>query len=159
MSTCRGLGVGVADREDRMRLVFSGRGGLGATSLEPDPAGEIGVAPLDSMVSGRVDLLKIDVEGMEMSVLAGSRELIRRWRPLIFIEIANRNTLALMDWLKDANYGVARIFTDKGHANYLLAPRLPADALSSLPARRASSAFTSRGGCWTTAIPSSVMTA
>jgi FkbM family methyltransferase len=118
------LGVGVSDRETRMRLVFSGRGGLGATSLEPDPAGEISVARLDSMVSGRVDLLKIDVEGMEMSVLAGSRELIRRWKPLIFIEIANRNTLALMDWLTDANYRVTRIFTDKGHANYLLAPEV-----------------------------------
>jgi FkbM family methyltransferase len=116
------LGIGVSDRKDRMRLVFSGRGGLGATSLEPDPAGEIVVSPLDSMVSDRVDLLKIDVEGMEMSVLAGSRELIRRWKPLIFIEIANRNTPALMDWLKAANYRVARIFTDKGHANYLLAP-------------------------------------
>ena len=114
------LGVGVSDQEGRMRLVFSGRGGLGATSLEPDPTGEIVVAPLDSMVSGRVDLLKIDVEGMEMSVLTGSRELIRRWRPLIFIEIANRNTPALMAWLKAANYRVARIFTDKGHANYLL---------------------------------------
>ena len=116
------LGIGVSDGKDRMRLVFSGRGGLGATSLEPDPVGEIIVAPLDSMVSGRVDLLKVDVEGMEMSVLAGSRELIRRWKPLIFIEIANRNTPALMDWLSAANYRVVRIFTDKGHANYLLAP-------------------------------------
>lgn len=116
------LGTGVSDREGRMRLVLSGRGGLGATSLEPDAAGEISVASLDSMVSGRVDLLKIDVEGMEMSVLAGSRELIRHWKPLIFIEIANRNTPALMDWLKEADYRVARIFTDKGHANYLLTP-------------------------------------
>jgi FkbM family methyltransferase len=119
------LGIGVSDREGRAKLVFSGRGGLGATSLEPDPGGEISVATLDSMVSGRVDLLKIDVEGMEMSVLAGSRELIRRWKPLIFIEIANRNTPALMYWLKHANYNVARIFTDKGHANYLLAPEAP----------------------------------
>lgn len=116
------LGMGVSDREGRVKAVFSGRGGLGATSLEPDPAGEISVATLDSMVSGRVDLLKIDVEGMEMSVLAGSQELIRRWKPLIFIEIANRNTSALMEWLRDANYRVTRIFTDKGHANYLLAP-------------------------------------
>jgi hypothetical protein len=74
------------------------------------------------MVSGRVDLLKIDVEGMEMSVLAGSRDLIRRSMPLIFIEIANRNTPALMHWLRQENYRVLRIFTDKGHANYLLAP-------------------------------------
>ena len=117
------LGVGVADVEGRVKLVFSGRGGLGATSLEPDPAGEISVAPLDSMISGRVDLLKVDVEGMEMSVLAGSQELIGRWKPLIFIEVANRNTSALMEWLSDADYKVSRIFTDKGHANYLLSPK------------------------------------
>ena len=116
------LGTGVSDREGRARLVFSGRGGLGATSLEADSTGEIIVATLDSMISGRVDLLKIDVEGMEMSVLAGSRELIRRWRPLIFVEIANRNTTALMHWLQREKYQVLRIFTDKGHANYLLAP-------------------------------------
>ena len=102
--------------------MFSGRGGLGATSLEADSSGEIIVATLDSMVSGRVDLLKIDVEGMEMSVLAGSRELIRRWAPMIFVEIANRNTPALMQWLEREKYRVMRIFTDKGHANYLLAP-------------------------------------
>jgi FkbM family methyltransferase len=117
------LGIGVADRKGQMRLAFSGRGGFGATSLEPDPTGEIGVAPLDSMVSDRVDFLKIDVEGMEMNVLAGARELIRRWKPLIFIEIANRNTPALMEWLERADYKVTRIFTDKGHANYLLAPK------------------------------------
>ena len=116
------LGTGVSDSEGRARLVFSGRGGLGATSLEADSTGEIIVAPLDSMVSGRVDLLKIDVEGMEMSVLAGSRELIRRWAPMIFVEIANRNTQPLMQWLEREKYQVLRIFTDKGHANYLLAP-------------------------------------
>ena len=102
--------------------MFSGRGGLGATSLEPIRRAKSVVAPLDSMVSGRVDFLKIDVEGMEMSVLAGAAGLIGSWRPLIFIEIANRNTPAFMAWLDGAGYRVARIFTDKGHANYLLAP-------------------------------------
>lgn len=116
------LGTGVSDREGRAKLVFSGRGGLGATSLSPDPAGEIGIASLDSMVTGHVDLLKIDVEGMEMNVLAGADGLIKRSRPLIFVEIANRNTNALLEWLKSADYRITRIFTDKGHANYLLAP-------------------------------------
>lgn len=116
------LGVGVSDVEERATLVFSGRGGLGATSLVARADGEIVVAPLDSMVTGRVDLLKIDVEGMEMKVLAGAARVISRCRPLIFIEIANRNTNDLMAWLKSADYRVARIFTDKGHANYLLAP-------------------------------------
>ena len=117
------LGIGIAGKPGRARLVFSTRGGLGATSLEPDPAGEISVATLDSVISDPVDFLKVDVEGMEMSVLAGSQELIAKSRPLIFIEIANRNTMAFCDWLNTAGYEVARIFTDKGHANYLISPK------------------------------------
>jgi FkbM family methyltransferase len=117
------LGTGVSDREGRAKLVFSGRGGLGATSLVPDLGGEIPVAPLDAMIREPVDFLKVDVEGMEMQVLAGAADLIRRSRPLIFIEIANRNTGDLLAWLEDINYGIARIFTDKGHANYLLEPQ------------------------------------
>jgi len=114
--------VGVSDRAGRAGLVFSERGGLGATGLRPDPAGDIVVATLDSMLSAPVDLLKIDVEGMEMQVLSGAGETIRRWRPMIFIEVANRNTSAFHTWLKRAGYDVARIFTDKGHANFLLVP-------------------------------------
>ena len=117
------LGIGIADRAGRARFVSSARGGLGATSLEPDPSGEVVVATLDSVISGPVDFLKIDVEGMEMSVLAGSERLIGQSRPLIFIEIANRNTTAFSAWLKSAGYQVVRIFTDKGHANYLIKPK------------------------------------
>lgn len=117
------LGVGVSDRTGRARLVTSQRGGLGATSLEPDPAGEVPVVPLDSIIAGPVDLLKIDVEGMEMMVLAGARALIRRWRPKIFIEIANANTTAFTSWLAANGYEVLKVFSDKGHANYLIQSR------------------------------------
>jgi len=114
--------IGVSDRAGRAGLVFSERGGLGATGLQSDPQGDIVVATLDSMLSAPVELLKIDVEGMEMQVLSGAEETIRRWRPMIFIEVANRNTSAFYSWLKASRYDVARIFTDKGHANYLLVP-------------------------------------
>ena len=116
------LGVGVAEQSGTAKLVFSTRGGLGATSLALDPDGKIGVATLDSMVSGPVDLMKIDVEGMEMQVLAGAEKLIGQSRPLIFIEIASANTMVFVDWLRGIGYEVVRIFTDKGHANYLIAP-------------------------------------
>ena len=120
------LGIGIADRAGRARFVRSARGGLGATGLEPDLNGDVVVATLDSVISGPVDFLKIDVEGMEMSVLAGSERLIAQSRPMIFVEIANRNTMAFSAWLKSAGYQVARIFTDKGHANYLITPKGPA---------------------------------
>jgi len=58
-----------------------------------------------------------------MSVLAGSQRLIAQSRPLIFIEVANRNTMAFCGWLDAAEYEVVRIFTDKGHANYLIVPK------------------------------------
>ena len=116
------LGIGVADREGRARLVMSARGGFGATSLAADAAGEIVLAPLDALHSAPVDFLKIDVEGLEMSVLGGAAGLIARWRPRIFIEVANRNVAAFSTWLYATGYEVARIFTDKGHANYLLVP-------------------------------------
>ncbi len=116
------LDVGVSDRAGRATLVFSVRGGLGATSLVSDAKGEIGVATLDSMISGPIDFLKIDVEGMEMNALAGAARLIAQSKPLIFIEIANANTTAFVEWLRAMEYKVLRIFTDKGHANYLIAP-------------------------------------
>jgi hypothetical protein len=113
----------VADRAGRARLVFSERGGLGATSLAPDPSGDIAIDRLDAIITGPVEFLKIDVEGMEMSVLAGAEGVIGRSRPLIYIEIANENTPAFSAWLQNSRYRVERIFTDKQHANYLIAPR------------------------------------
>ena len=39
----------------------------------------------------KVDLLKIDVEGFEPFVLRGAREIIQRFRPVLFIELAEVN--------------------------------------------------------------------
>lgn len=116
------LGVGVAERPGRARLVTSDRGGMGATGLALDENGDIFVETLDTIIHDRVDLLKIDVEGMELPVLAGARNIIGRDRPLIFIEIANENTLGFSAWLKDSAYRVVRVFPDKGHVNYLIEP-------------------------------------
>lgn len=116
------LGIGLSDRAGRARVVRSERGGLGASRLEDDPDGEIEVARLDACLTGGTDFLKIDVETMEMRVLAGAEKIIGRCRPVIFIEIANDNVGLFMDWLGKARYRIERIFSDKGHSNYLIAP-------------------------------------
>ena len=46
--------------------------------------------PLDEVVTGRVDVLKIDVEGMETKVLAGAARTLERWRPRVFAEAGQR---------------------------------------------------------------------
>src|SRR5262249_30949050 len=83
------LGEAVGALPDRMRRVASEGGGLGATRLVPDPAGEVPVLRLDDFVRDPVELLKIDVEGMEMDVLAGAAALIARDLPALFIEVAD----------------------------------------------------------------------
>lgn len=68
-----------------------------------DPAGAIGVrlVRLDAVVRGRVDLIKIDVEGYEGEVLAGARATLERDRPILFLEIH--------PWLLYAGHTVASI--------------------------------------------------
>lgn len=50
--------------------------------------------PLDYYDLGKLDFLKIDVEGHEIEVLMGARETIKRCRPRILCEV-NEGTLAL----------------------------------------------------------------
>ncbi|GGD04056.1 FkbM family methyltransferase [Aureimonas glaciei] len=116
------LRLGLSDRAGRMGIVRSERGGLGASRLVADPTGEIAVTTLDDALTGPVDFLKIDVESMELKVLGGAEATIARDRPVIFIEIANDNTQVFQAWLQEHHYRVERIFSDKGHANYLIAP-------------------------------------
>lgn len=60
------------------------------TDTRPVPLGSFPTVPLDTFARRegleRVDLVKIDVEGAEASVLAGGREVIARHRPMIILE-------------------------------------------------------------------------
>lgn len=118
--SCLGTAVGAAP--GRMRAIVSEGGGLGATRLVADPAGEVPVAALDDLVDGRVDLLKVDVEGMEMEVLAGAARTIDRDRPALFIEVADETTAAFLAWTDCHAYRIERLFPDKGHCNFVLVP-------------------------------------
>lgn len=60
-------------------------GNLGGRPVNEDASGQK-TARLDDFTFPRLDLLKIDVEGFEFSVLAGAAETIRKHRPMILIE-------------------------------------------------------------------------
>ena len=42
----------------------------------------------------RVDLIKIDTEGFEMNVIKGAKDLLKRFRPILFIELDEKNLIA-----------------------------------------------------------------
>jgi hypothetical protein len=59
---------------------------------------------LDTLNLPRVDLIKIDIEGMEMEALEGAREMIERSSPVLLIESIKADRETIRTWLQDRGY-------------------------------------------------------
>ncbi|MFC7594457.1 FkbM family methyltransferase [Terrabacter sp. GCM10028922] len=70
---------------------------VGSTRFLPAETGVEVIALDDAGLDGRVALLKVDVEGMDVDVLQGARGLIDRDRPVISCEAARPDELARLD--------------------------------------------------------------
>jgi FkbM family methyltransferase len=83
---------------------------------------EVIVSTLDIFVSSlpvtTIDVIKIDVEGFEMNVLKGAEATLRKYKPILYIEVNNNNLQAqnssaeeLLTFIKDAGYDIFEIDT------------------------------------------------
>lgn len=64
----------------------------GSSRLKKDSDGSVEINTLDNMAYnkfGKIDMLKIDVEGMELEVLKGSINILKKYKPLIYVEAAS----------------------------------------------------------------------
>lgn len=79
---------------------------FGGIAMQSTPTSEaVVLLSLDGIGFPRVDLLKIDVEGMELEVLTGAEKLIDRHRPYIYVENDRREkSEALITWLQGHGY-------------------------------------------------------
>jgi FkbM family methyltransferase len=57
----------------------------------------IPVRRLDDLDLGPVDALKVDVEGHELALFEGAVETIRRWKPVILVEVEQRHHIEPID--------------------------------------------------------------
>jgi FkbM family methyltransferase len=84
----------------------------------------INVERLDDWIQNKniskVDLIKIDVEGFEMNVLKGGLETIKKFKPLLFIELDDNNLKQvgstaeeLIEFLEDLGYSIKHSETGK----------------------------------------------
>lgn len=75
------------------------------------------VAALDDIdelkSTNRIDLIKIDVEGYEIFVLRGGRKFIEKWKPVLFVELAEINlrqqghsALSLIEFIEGLGYEI-----------------------------------------------------
>ena len=87
---CRSVGLGDAAKAIEIpRCDYTRPGNFGGISLERAQAGgmPVEIRTLDeSFGAERVNLLKIDAEGMEIPVLRGAANVIRRFKPVIYVE-------------------------------------------------------------------------
>ena len=65
---------------------------------------EVRTVNLDSFNFPRLDLIKIDVEGMELEVLAGGAKCIGNHHPMLLVEGLKTDMTALRTWLENLDY-------------------------------------------------------
>ncbi|WP_207882637.1 FkbM family methyltransferase [Pseudomonas sp. 30_B] len=105
----RGLAVGETEAQGHFERAIPEN--LGAQRIVLGD-GDIEIVALDELhFDHAVKLLKIDVEGMEMSVLRGAEQLLHRDRPLIYVECLSKDEfLAVADWLQARGYSYLETF-------------------------------------------------
>lgn len=95
---------------------------FGLVSLKKSDSKEsrrVVVQAIDSLNLGRLDLLKIDVEGMEYQVLTGARRSLVEYRPWVWLEYFKSD----VKQLKSAFSGLDYSFFRMDRQNMLAAPR------------------------------------
>lgn len=108
----RHLGLALGAKEGKADICHPEHlsGNLGAASIRPSDFGSVNVCPADQLLVDieYIDLIKIDVEGFELEVLAGFNTLIHKFKPVIYVEVSDENLGAFNDWLKFNSYRIDR---------------------------------------------------
>lgn len=77
---------------------------IGGGRVSTDGEGDIRLIKGDDIFDCDFDLVKIDVEGLEIEVLKGMSDFIGRYKPDMFIEVDDVNSDAFMAWITDNGY-------------------------------------------------------
>lgn len=84
---------------------YSKPGNFGGVALQEQGAEPATVIALDAYALERCDLIKVDVEGMELEVLKGSVDTIARTRPTLYCENdREKNSPELIAFLRGLDY-------------------------------------------------------
>ncbi|MBL6427485.1 MAG: FkbM family methyltransferase [Maritimibacter sp.] len=98
------LGVGLSDKAEQGYAMQKRERNLGGAKMLPGE-GDLMVVPGDALLAGVTpDLIKIDVEGMEMMALAGLEDTIVAHNPVLLVEVDNENEDAFFAWAEAHDY-------------------------------------------------------
>lgn len=98
---------GIGKKRGKGSIVGGSEDNMGMSQLKDNVEGEVVIETIDHLFSelNRVDVMKIDVEGMEMDVLQGAANTLKKHKPLLYIETTTDDNLHLVySFLKKFNY-------------------------------------------------------
>lgn len=108
--------VALGSTKGKVAMTNNEQDNSGAAHIDEGASGDIVLCVLDDFDLGRIDFIKIDVEGFEYDVILGARKLLTKQNPLIYIEVFDENFSKVDALLNELGYEVA----DKKDApNYL----------------------------------------
>lgn len=115
------LGYGVSDAPTSGASIHFRNRNIGGGKIVPE-GGDIELVTGDMVCKDRhIGFIKIDVEGMEMDVLRGLGETLKRSQPKMFIEVDDVNEEAFQAWLQENEFEVLDTFKRyKTNNNYLI---------------------------------------
>ena len=103
----RFLGVALGVGPARLKLEERDMNNLGSARFVPSEEGTVNSIAGDLVLLQEApSFIKVDIEGMEMEVLAGLSQTIQQWRPNIFIEIQNYNSEEFHRWCSEMRYSI-----------------------------------------------------
>jgi FkbM family methyltransferase len=73
-------------------------------SYDPSSGVAVPMVSIDSLGLERADLIKLDVEGMEVEVLRGARKTLQNLKPTLFIEIIKSDQAAIKGLFDELGY-------------------------------------------------------
>lgn len=118
------LGYGLSDQRVGGLSAVTPQQNLGATHLEQSDGGTIVAEQGDRLLAGEeIDLIKIDVEGMEITVLNGLERTVAGQKPNILIEVDHGNRAEFDTWCGDLGYRRAVTFKKyRDNQNFMIVP-------------------------------------
>ena len=115
------LGIALGDSNIQGNIVIDEAFNPAGARVESGEQGNIEIAIGDEVLKKyNFDFIKIDVEGAELSVVRGLEKLIKRCRPILFVEIWDYNKEEFNEWIEEHNYKIIEEFRRYDVATNLL---------------------------------------
>jgi len=101
--------IGISATNKNINIVKSVKNMCGSTEWWYDSQGTVRSFTIDHLFQDKIDLIKIDVQGMEIEVLKGAKRIIKRFSPIIMIDIPKLGGVQINHeefehWMNENNY-------------------------------------------------------